>query len=149
MGDNYGPPPKRGAEHERLGVFVGQWRAEGTSFGGGSPARWISEETTRFHDGGFFLIQDERAKIGDGSELLTHAVIGFDGTSYYAHAVENHGFYRRYDVRNDGRIWTFASSTERARIEFSDDGNKQTVVWEWRPRDDRWVPLCERVNVRQ
>jgi hypothetical protein len=38
--------------------------------------------------------------------------------------------------------------TERARIEFSEDGRQQMITWEWRPRD-QWLPLCDRVAVRQ
>jgi len=38
---------------------------------------------------------------------------------------------------------------ERARIQFSEDGDRQTVLWEWRPFDDEWQPLCDRVNIRR
>ena len=158
MADNYGPPPVRGPEHERLGAFVGRWHAEGMSFGSpdqdpdkprvrGMP--WVSGELTEWHPGGFFIVQDEDAQIGR-TALITHAVIGWDaeGGCYVSHAIENHGFYRRYLVRNEGRIWTFASATARATVEFSDDGDRQSVLWEWRPRGDRWLPLCERINVR-
>lgn len=158
MGDNYGPPPKRGAEHERLAVWVGRWHAEGQSYGGpnqnpSSPkadaTKWESDETTVWHPGQFFVVQREDARIGTDS-LITHSVLGFDSTSgeYYAHAFENHGYYRRYRVRVEGRIWTFESDTERATVEMSADGKRQTVRWEWRPKDDRWLPLCERVNER-
>ena len=37
---------------------------------------------------------------------------------------------------------------ERVRIVFSDDGNTQTVSWQWRPHDDQWLPLCDRTNTR-
>lgn len=157
MGDNYGPPPVRGPEHERLSVFIGKWHAEGQSFGNQQnrqrprehAQRWISEETTVWHPGRFFVLQHEEATVGSRS-LITDAVLGYDAQSghYVAHAFENHGHYRRYVVRVDGRIWTFNGDTERARIEFSDDGNKQLVVWEWRPVDDDWLPLCERTNAR-
>jgi hypothetical protein len=51
-------------------------------------------------------------------------------------------------MRVEGRMWTFESNTERATVEMSSDGKRQTVRWEWRPKDDRWLPLCERVNER-
>jgi hypothetical protein len=47
-----------------------------------------------------------------------------------------------------GRVWTITGATERARIEFSADGRTQTLTWEWRPKD-RWLPLCDRVAVRE
>jgi hypothetical protein len=66
----------------------------------------------------------------------------------FADAVENHGFRRRYAVKNEGRVWTFTSDLERARIEISEDGRTQRVVWEYRPVGEAWVPLCERTNRR-
>jgi hypothetical protein len=66
-------PPTRGPEHERLAVFLGDWRAEGTSYGGTDQAGddprengvpWTSTHTGRWHTGEFFLIQDERARPG-------------------------------------------------------------------------------------
>jgi hypothetical protein len=47
-----------------------------------------------------------------------------------------------------GRVWTITGVTERCRIEFSPDGRTQTLTWEWRPKD-RWLPLCDRVAVRE
>lgn len=154
---NYGEPPRLGPEYERLGIFAGNWRAEGTSYGAdqdpaaprANGAAWSSEETVRLLDGGFFLILDERAMVGSDL-LVTHAIIGWDKAAgqYVSHAAENHGHYRRYEIAVSGRTWTLDSGTERARIEFSEDGTYQTVFWEWRPKGDRWLPLCERVNRR-
>jgi hypothetical protein len=67
---------------------------------------------------------------------------------YVARSFENHGFYRHYEVECDGRAWTFSGEFERARIVFSTDGRQQTITWEWRPAD-RWLPLCDRVAVRE
>lgn len=77
-------------------------------------------------------------------------MLGYDAEAghYTSHAFENHGHYRRYTIRVDGNVWTWSGDTERCRIEFSEDGNRQTVSWEWRPVDDEWLPLCDRVNTR-
>ena len=157
MTSNYGPPPVRGSEHERLDAFVGTWHAEGVSYGE-KPNRtqprahglpWSSDEVTVWHPGGFFLIQHEHARAGSGT-LITHSVVGYDAAAahYIAHAAENHGHFRRYVVRVDGLTWTFTAELERARVEFSEDKRTQTVLWEWRPFDKEWLPLCERTNVR-
>lgn len=138
MPSNYGPPPVRGSAHQRLDPFVGTWHAEGVSYGANQDPKqprangqpWTSDETTVWHPGGFFLIQHEHAVVGSGA-LITHAVIGYDPAAehYVAHAVENHGHYRRYVVRVDGRVWTFTADLERSRIEFSEDGQTQTVLY--------------------
>lgn len=66
---------------------------------------------------------------------------------YFARSIENHGFYRHYDVANDGRIWAFSGELERARIAVSSDGRTQTITWEWKPHGT-WLPLCDRVARR-
>jgi len=151
-------PPTRGKQHEALDVFLGRWRAEGTTFGTpkqteadprGAHEPWVSTHTAMWHTGKFFLIQDERATSA-GGPFDTLSILGVDAKSggYVARAFENHGFYRHYDVTVDGDVWTFTGETERARIEFSDNGRTQTINWEWRPKD-QWLPLCDRVATRE
>ncbi len=151
-------PPARGDQHEALSVFLGQWRAEGDSYGSpnqpeddpkSAPEPWVSTHVGRWHTGGFFLVEEERARIG-GRPFDTLSVMGVDAETgrYFAQAFENHGFTRRYDVAVDGRVWTFSGEHERARVEFSADGRTQTVTWEWRP-DGPWLPLCDRVARRE
>ena len=150
--------PVRGNQHQALAVFLGQWRAEGQSFGSSKQRvedprsavePWMSTHTGKWHTGEFFLIQDERAVIG-GQPFDTLSVMGVDAKTgrHFARTFENHGFYRHYDVSNDGRIWTVTGERERARIAFSEEGRTQTITWEWRP-EERWLPLCDRVARRQ
>lgn len=150
-------PPQRSAKHDALAVFLGEWKAEGTSYGGteqpaddpkSNGVPWTSTHTGRWHTGEFFLIQDEQARPG-GEVFDTLSVMGVDPHSgkYFARAFENHGFYRHYDVSVDGNIWTFLGEHERARIEFDADNRKQTIVWEWKPKD-KWLPLCDRTATR-
>ena len=151
-------PPTRGEQHDALAVFLGCWRAEGTSYGSpeqsendpkhaGEP--WVSTHTGTWHTGKFFLIQDERALV-EGSLFDTLSVLGVDPQTggFFARSFENHGFYRRYDVTVDGQVWTFSGEFERARIAFSPDGRTQTITWEWRPKG-QWLPLCDRVAQRE
>jgi len=150
--------PTRGDQHQALAVFLGRWRAAGQSYGSANqPAddpksaaeQWTSTHTGKWHTGEYFFIQDERAMAG-ANPLDTLSVMGVDDKTrrYFARCFENHGFYRHYDVSVDGRVWTLAGETERARIEFSADGGTQTITWEWRPKD-RWLPLCDRIARRE
>ena len=151
-------PPTRGEQHDALAVFLGRWRAEGTSYGSpeqseNDPKRagepWVSTHTGTWHTGKFFLIQDERAIVG-GQPFDTLSVLGVDVQTgqYFARSFENHGFYRRYEVAVDGQVWTFSGEFERARIAFSADARTQTITWEWRPKG-QWLPLCDRVAHRE
>jgi hypothetical protein len=149
--------PVRGSAHDALSVFLGEWRAEGMSFGGtdqsgadpkANGVPWVSTHTSRWHTGDFFLVQDERAKIG-GAAFDTLGVMGQEsgGKGYFARTFENHGFYRHYQLSVDDRTWLLAGETERARTVFSADGNTQTITWEWL-REGKWLPLCDRVASR-
>jgi hypothetical protein len=153
-------PVKRSDAHAALEVFVGRWRAEGWSYFGTDPnakdpkqprERWLSTMEAKWHTGEFFLIQDERQYSGEDTAGVfeTHSVFGVEpGTNdYFAHNFENHGFFRLYKIRRDGRIWTFDGQTERARIEFSEAGRKQVIAWELL-KSGAWMPLCDRVAIK-
>ena len=149
--------PVRSQLHDALEMFVGEWRAEGMSYGTlhqsiaepkAHAQHWKSTHSARWHTGRFFLVNDERAHVG-ADPFDTFSVMGVDAQTgrLFAHCVENHGHERRYEVNVDGRRWTFDGATERALIDFSADGRTQRIVWEWKPRG-RWLPLCERTAVR-
>ena len=155
--NNAHKPPTRGIKHDALNVFLGSWRAEGLSFGGtdqsgddpkANSEPWKSTHVGRWHTGDFFLIQDEKALVG-GKVFDTLSVMGVDAATgrYFARSFENHGFYRHYDAEVAGRTWRLTGETERARIDFSEDGRTQTIAWEWKP-EDTWLPLCDRTAVR-
>jgi hypothetical protein len=148
--------PQRDAHHDALEVFLGTWEAEGQSFGGSdpdapnpreNPTRWTSTHNARWHTGKFFVIQDEHAQVDGPFDTLS--IMGWDNDAgrYFARTFENHGFYRDYDLTVEGNVWAIRGKTERARIEFSADGKRQTVAWEWRPKD-KWLPLCDRVATK-
>jgi hypothetical protein len=150
-------PPIRSAEHERLAVFLGQWEAEGTSYGGtdqtgddhrANGVAWTSTHTGRWHTGEFFLLQDEQARPG-GQVFDTISVMGVDPATgrYFCRSFENHGFFRDYDVAVDGYQWQITGPHERATITFSDDSRIQTHSWEWKPGAE-WLPLCDRIARR-
>jgi hypothetical protein len=149
--------PVHGSAHDALSVFLGDWRAEGMSFGstgqsGADPKAsgvpWVSTHSARWHTGKFFLIQDERAQIG-GTPFDTLSILSVeaDAKGYFSWTFENHGFYRHYDVAVGGRIWMPDGKTERARTVFNADGNTQTIAWE-ALRNGKWLPLCNRIASR-
>lgn len=149
-------PPTHGKAHEALSVFLGDWKAEGVSYG--SPKQdandpkangfpWQSTHTAKWHTGEFFLIQDERAQSGGQFDTLSIMGVDAETGDYFAQSFENHGFERRYAVSVDGDTWTFSGEHERATIVFSDSGRTQTIAWEWKPKD-KWLPLCDRVAKR-
>lgn len=133
-------------EHAALGVFLGDWSADGTAYGSDREGSdWRSIHTARWHTGEQFIIQDERAN----GPFETMSFLGWDPEreTYFSWSIENHGFSREYLVTVDGHVWTLAGDEERATVTFSDDGTTQTHHWEFRP-DGEWVTLCDRVATR-
>ena len=141
--------PTRTDAHRLLDVFLGDWQATGvahTTADGAAP--WTSTHTGRWHTGEFFLVQDERARVGE-HPFDTLSVLGVDPDTggYVLRTFDNGGFHRQYDVTVDGDRWTISGATERAEITFSADNRRQTIHWEWKPAGT-WVPLCDRVAER-
>jgi hypothetical protein len=149
--------PRRAAPHERLHVFIGQWRAEGSSYAAGqtkqnprsATEKWLSDESFEWLPGKFFVIQRWDAMTGDNAFQGT-AIIQWDDENqhYMTRSYENHGFVRDYITHVDGDAWTFTGDSERSRIEFMDGGTTQKIAWEWRKPGEAWLPLCDRVARR-
>lgn len=152
--------PEHSEQHEALEAFLGDWRAEGWSYGlpdqkADSPKakreKWTSSHTGRWHTGEFFLLQDEKARLGEEGQTVfdTLSVMGVkDETgAFFARSFENHGYQREYKVTRSDNRWSLSGDTERATIEFSNDLRRQTISWEWL-REGKWQPLCDRVATK-
>jgi hypothetical protein len=140
----------RSQEHDRLRVFLGQWHAEGVAYAPrGRVEKWVSDEIYEWLPGQFFMLQRWDAIAGT-SDFKGLGIINFDPATgaYMTRSYVNLGFIRDYVTRVEGNVWTFTGEKERARIEFTNDGNTQRVNWEWRPDGDLWVPLCDRVATK-
>ncbi|WP_061964076.1 DUF1579 family protein [Demequina aurantiaca] len=146
--------PEHTEPHRALEVFLGDWHAEGSSYGGDDQSTlnphagstpWTSIHSARWHSGHYFVIQDERAN----GPFDTLTLMGWDDDAerYFARSIENHGFARDYTMTVDASTWTITGPHERATIVFSSDGNTQRISWEWRP-EDGWLPLCDRTAHR-
>lgn len=140
--------------HEKLVVFLGDWHAQGTSYGGpdqtstnphAGATSWNSIHSARWHSGNYFVVQDERAN----GPFDTLSLMGWDTEAerYFARTIENHGFARDYTMTVNGRTWTLSGEHERADFSFSEDGRTQDISWEWKP-DEQWLPLCNRTAQR-
>lgn len=150
-------PPARtpGAEHKRLGLFLGQWRYEGETRDSplGPAGKTSSTETCEWFAGGFHVICNSKG-AGRMGAVVGHAVIGYDPAAgaytYYGISSAGDGFYVLGRV--DGNVWTWSSEsmmdgkpvkfavriTEQSptvqvfRMEASFDGGPPMVVEEGR-----------------
>ena len=73
--------------HRKLSVFLGDWHAAGTSYGGEQQSAdnphagatpWTSVHSARWHTGEYFAIQDERAN----GPFHTLSLLGWDADEW-------------------------------------------------------------------
>ena len=143
--------PAVGDAHRRLGVFVGDWHSEGTSFADGqspedpraSGVPWTSDEQYEWLPGGFFLLHRWDAHAGTrefkGTEILGHDEAN---GGYFTRFFDNAGFHPEYTVTVEGDVWTFSEPSTRATVTVQDGGQDIDHVWEWRHGGgSAWLPL--------
>jgi hypothetical protein len=139
-------PRKRGVEQERLEIFSGRWRSEGTLGGGAqSPgAKTTTQEEYEWLPGQFFLHHRGVMRLGEQS-LESTAIIGFDSAtrSYRLHQFDNFGYARLYEGEVDGDVWTFKGVHERVTYTFGRDSAELRIVWEQTKDGLRWENLCD------
>jgi hypothetical protein len=141
------PKPERGAAHEKLAVFIGDWRGQGT---GGAGSEMTTRETYDWIEGKFFLENRFDQQVGKASHIGV-GLIGYDAEAgtYRLRMADNLGYARDYEVRDEGGdVWRFLGERERATLTFK--GDRMNVRWEHRPDGGDWAPLCEfdAVNAR-
>jgi hypothetical protein len=132
--------PQRGPEHEKLAVFLGDWRGKGT---GGAGSEMTTLESYDWIEGKFFLLTHFDQKVGEASHIGV-GTIGYDAESgtYWMGMADNLGYARDYEVRDEGGgVWRFLGDRERATLTFR--GDRMNVRWEHRPDGGDWAPLCE------
>jgi hypothetical protein len=140
------------ARPRALGVFLGDWRAEGRSYGEGAPrakpATWKSTHTGRWHTGQFFLIQDERAVTG-AAPFDTLSIIGWDAERgcYFARTFRQPRIpaLLRRDRRRPGldflgRDRTCPHRLQRRRRDTDDHLGMAA--------GEGWLPLCDPIAMK-
>ena len=149
--------PKPSAAHKRLEVFIGNWHAEGTSYGDGQDAAdpraagvtWTSDESYEWLPGSFFVLHRWDAQMGK-HEFKGAEIMGYDEAEggYFTRMFDNAGHHPDYAGSVDGDVWNFTEAQTRATVKVQDGGDKMTFNWEWKNGGSKWLPLCDRVAVR-
>lgn len=151
------PASDRTARLRALDVFAGDWRAEGMAFAHNpdtiqaraNPVRWTSREHYEWLPGGGFLLHRWQANVG-GEPFAGVELIGYDEGEggYFSTMFDNAGNHPRYRVEAWDQRWSFTGEDTRATVVI-DNRDRMTFHWEWKHRDGRWLPLCDRVATRR
>ena len=149
--------PKPTAAHRRLNVFIGNWHAEGTSYGDGQDvahqraagAPWTSDESYEWLPGKFFILHRWDAMAGK-HEFKGAEIIGYDEAkaSYFTRLFDNAGNHPEYRASVDGDVRNFKEPQTRATVTVQGGGSKMSFKWEWKNGGSDWLPLCDQVASR-
>jgi hypothetical protein len=140
------PPGKPGAEHKRLEVFLGKWKAQGTAAPGSpSPGRMRTEDSYEWFPGNFFLVNRGHLQVNDDPAAPHIWIFGYDAPndSYFIHAFDSLGDFRVYRLTVHDRTWTYVGDWERAILTFSEDGQGYSAHWEHTKDGSSWQTLCD------
>jgi hypothetical protein len=150
--------PKPTAAHRRLEVFIGDWHAEGVSYGEGqdpadpraSGVPWTSDESYEWLPGKFFVLHRWDALAGK-HEFKGAEIIGYDEAKerYFTLMFDNAGHHPEYRTSVDGDVWHFKEPQTRATVTVQEGGRKLSFNWEWKNGGNAWLPLCERIALRK
>jgi hypothetical protein len=149
--------PKPSAAHKRLEVFIGDWHAEGTSYGDGQDAAdpraagvaWTSDESYEWLPGSFFVLHRWDAQMGK-HEFKGAEIIGYDQAEggYFTRMFDNAGHHPDYAGSVDGEVWCFTEAQTRVTVTVQNGGDEMSFNWEWKNGGRKWLPLCDRVALR-
>jgi hypothetical protein len=108
-------PAKPGAEHQRLGAFVGTWNTEGQALESpyGPAGKLSAVDTYEWLPGGFFLSHKWDVKQGS-AQFQGLEIIGYDArnkayTSRFFDSMGNSGTFR---ARVQGNAWTWTGDSD-------------------------------------
>jgi hypothetical protein len=138
--------PQRGAEHDRLQVFIGKWINEGyvVDADGNESSRILTSDIYEWIPGRFFVLHEAYGRIGDLDVGATE-IIGYDAAaeSYVAFLFDSSGGINRSALTANGDAWTWKGETTGCTAVFTDGGTVQTAHHVRLDDSGQWVPSME------
>jgi hypothetical protein len=146
--------PKPGPEHQRLGVFVGNWTFEGelkpspTGPGG----KMTGTESIDWAPGGFFVQRSYQGKSPNG-EMQGLEILAYDGAKkgYTYNAFDSLGNMASGTMAVKGNTWTTTGTMtmgatamrERCSLDFGAGGSTVSIKCEISTDGKTWTPTFE------
>jgi hypothetical protein len=115
IGAQSAPPSKPGAEHQRLGAFVGTWNSDGQAQESpyGPAGKITAVDTFEWLPGGFFLSHKWDVKQGS-AQFQGVEIIGYDSRNkaYMSRLFDSMGNSGTFRARVQGNAWTWTGDSE-------------------------------------
>ena len=134
--------PKLNAALESLGVFIGDWETEISSFRGDPSARYRGQASFEWLERGAFVVQ--RAQVPNSAFPSSTAVLGPDDTAgtYCMLYFDSRGVSRIYQMSLGEGVWKlwrdFPGFFQRFTAAISEDHNILDGFWEMSSDGTNW-----------
>ena len=146
--------PKPGPEHQRLGVFVGNWTSEGELKPGplGPGGKMTGTDRIEWAPGNFFVQRSYQDKSPNG-EMQGLEILAYDGAKnlYTFNAFDNLGGMASGTMTVKGNTWTTTGTMtigattirDRCSLEFGAGGSTLTIKCEISTDGKTWTPAFD------
>jgi hypothetical protein len=148
-------PPKPGAEHKRLGYFVGKWNVTGEVKDSpmGPGGKITSADTCEWFEGGFAVICRSDGKTPMGA-MKSIGILGYSTEEkvYTYYGMDNSGMSMTTVAKGtvEGNKWTYTDQGTmggqpfKMRVTITEVSPKeQAFVMEIQGADGKWMPMME------
>jgi Protein of unknown function (DUF1579) len=154
-------PSKPGPEHEKLGYFVGKWKAEGDVKPGpmGPGGKMSSTDTCEWFEGRYSVIcrSEGTTPMGPSKSI---GILGYstEDKAYTYYGVDNSGMTMASVPKGtrQGDTWTYTDQGTmggqkyKSRVIIKELSSKSySFKMEMQGPDGKWMPMVESMNKKQ
>ena len=155
-----GPPQKPGPEHQRLGFFVGRWKAEGEIKAGpmGPGGKFTGNDTCEWFEGRFSVIcrSDGQGPTGPSKSI---GILGYSPEEkvYTYYGVDNSGMTMSSVPKGtvQGKTWTYTDESTmggqavKSRVTIEEESPTTYLFrMEFQGPDGKWIQTMQSRNTK-
>ena len=154
------PAQKPGPEHQRLGYFVGRWKAEGEIKPGpmGAGGKVTGTDTCDWFEGGFSVVCRSEGQ-GPTGPSKSIGILGYsaEDKAYTYYGVDNSSMIMSTVPKGtvSGKTWTYTDESTmggqayKSRVTIVEESpTAYTFRMEMQGPDGKWIPMMESRNTK-
>jgi Protein of unknown function (DUF1579) len=152
--------PQPGPEHQRLGYFVGRWKAEGEIKPGpmGAGGKMTSTDNCEWFEGRFTVICRSEGQ-GPSGPSKSIGILGYsvEDKAYTYYGVDNSSMIMSTVPKGtvSGKTWTYTDETTvggqtmKSRVTIEEESpTAYTFRMEIQGPDGKWIPMMQSRNTK-
>ena len=130
---------------EKLAIFVGSWQVTGRDYTTSQEGSEISgEEVYEWLPGSPLLVNNWCRYVGEARRSGMGLIgIDFSHHAFSSQNIENVAYTRTYKIEPNPDNWVILGATERAFIEFNENGTQFIQKWECTSDGLNWTTMWQ------